>query len=373
MYRAFLWRRVCKYGLATLLAVPSLALASVPMVERSVVVMGAPLTFKVQGVSRVEASAAIEAAVTRVHALDDLMTTWRPEGELALVNAKLADRAAAERGVPLSPELAAYLVDALHWARKTRGVFDPSVGSLVDAWGLQSGGRVPTPDELETARAASGFEHASVEPGPGGDLAPRLRSEVAGIAFDLGAIGKGMALDAAAEVLRAHGIESALIDFGGQVLALGPPLDAPAWIVGITHPEKRQQMVFEIPLARGSVATSSNVERGLVVDGVSFGHILDPRTGRPAVTRASVSVLAPTATAADALASALIVGGIEETAGIVAREGGSWVLLEPSEDGEAPLCRASTDLSDHCADMQRRVFPHSGRSPHPGDPQETDQ
>ena len=70
---------------------------------------------------------------------------------------------------------------------------------------------------------------------------------------------------------------------------------------------------------------------------------------------------------------ALIVGGIEETAGIVAREGGSWVLLEPSEDGEAPLCRASTDLSDHCADMQRRVFPHSGRSPHPGDPQETDQ
>lgn len=343
------------------------------MVERSVVVMGAPLTFKINGPAPDEASAAIEAAIARVRALDDLMTTWRPEGELELVNAGLSREGAARRGVPLSPALAAYLVEALDWAKRTEGLFDPTLGALIDAWGVKSGGRIPGTQELASARAVSGHERALVDSGEGEDLAPRVRAEAAGLAFDLGAIGKGMALDAAAEVLRDHGIDSALVDFGGQVLALGPPDGAPGWLVGITHPADRQRAVLEIPLSRGSIATSSNVERGLVVDGVAVGHILDPRSGRPAPTRASVSVLAPTATAADALASALAVGGAAEAAEIVEREGGSWLVLEPSEEGSTLRCLASSDLSDHCAVLRGRAFLNSGRSPHPRDPQETHQ
>ena len=143
--------------------------------------------------------------------------------------------------------------------------------------------------------------------------------------------------------------------------------------MGITHPEDRERVVFEVPLSRGSLATSSNVERGLVVDGVAVGHLLDPRTGRPAPTRASASVVAPTATAADALASALAIGGPGEAADILAREGASWLLLEPGSGEASPLCRASSDLAIYCAAARGRASTHSGRSPHPGDPQETEQ
>ena len=129
--------------------------------------------------------------------------------------------------------------------------------------------------------------------------------------IDLGGIGKGIALDAAARVLRNRGVRRALLDFGGQVLAIGRPEGAPGWEVGIADPEDRGRAVAVLRIAGHSVATSANGERSVPTPHGTVGHLLDPAEQRPARFAGSVTVAAPDATSADALSTALFVKGPE--------------------------------------------------------------
>ncbi len=259
------------------------------------------------------AGAALDLALDRIAALEDVMTTWRKDGELARWNVACKEE---PRSVRVSQDLVSALDGARRWARRTEGFFNPAIGALVDAWGLKEGGRVPSDAEIDRARESSwhAFE------------VDRKRSTVRclapGVALDLGGYGKGFALDEAARVLRARGIDSALFNFGGQVLALDAPPGEPGWIVEIAHPDERLRPVAELVLRDRSVATSSNAERG---------HVLDPRTGRPAEWRAAVTVVARSAADADALSTALLVAGPERAPRLVGRKA-EFVALEAEGD-----------------------------------------
>ncbi|MDH3286034.1 MAG: FAD:protein FMN transferase, partial [Acidobacteriota bacterium] len=166
-------------------------------------------------------AAALDAALERVAALDDVMTTYRPEGELARLNRRVA-LASEEGRIPftarVSPDLFRALSGALSMAESTSGRFDPTVGPLVEVWGIRDGGRTASASEIERARSRTSFRHVSLDEDA---LAVTVRA--AGAAFDLGGYGKGFALDEAARVLRGRGIDRALLNFGGQVLALEAP------------------------------------------------------------------------------------------------------------------------------------------------------
>ncbi|MDQ7007448.1 MAG: FAD:protein FMN transferase [Acidobacteriota bacterium] len=242
---------------------------------------------------------ALDRALDRIAQLERVLTTWSADGELAALNARLAGASRAAV-YPVSSDLARALAVARRWAERSGGRFDPTVGVLSRAWGLGEGGREPTAGELAAAAARTGWRHYTVDPGRG-----RLRTLRTGLQFDLGGIGKGFALDEAARVLAARGLDGALFNFGGQVLATGPPPGERGWVVALADPRRRDRVMATVFVERGSVATSGASERYLTVGSARHAEIIDPLSGRPLPATGAVSVITPSATDADALSTAL--------------------------------------------------------------------
>ena len=293
-----------------------LVLSPLPVV-REAFLMGTTLRAEVTG-ERSAATAAIQQAFDTVAALELVLSTWREDSEIAALN-----RARPGETVQLSRGLADLLGEVEGWWRRTGGAFDPAVGALVDAWDLRGPGRVPTDNRLAEARNATGLEHFVFRRGDGYTLATR---EIPGAWLDTGGFGKGAALRAAAAKLRAAGIASAALNFGGQVMFLGAGPDRQGWLVPVAHPAHRHRPVAMLRVADASVSTSAQSERYVSVNGARYGHILDPRIGRPVPAWGSVTVVSTDPLVADVLSTALFVLGPQ--AGVIyARQHGIAALF----------------------------------------------
>jgi FAD:protein FMN transferase len=267
-------------------------------VERRLGLMGTELEIRVEAGDRAAALDASEAAVRALETAEARLSTWRDDGELARFN-----RAPVGVPVQLSPRLAAELLVVQHWWRETGGAFDPGIGELIAAWGLRTGGRVPTLDERERARDAGGLAALRLE---ADGRATRLRP---GLTIEEGGWGKGAGLDAALQALREDGkARAALLNLGGQVAIYSVGGEGMDWVVPIADPRDRRRAVVSLTLASGSVATSGNSEHGFEQGGVRYGHLLDPRTGAPARDFGSLTVWAPTGLAADCLSKLYVLG-----------------------------------------------------------------
>lgn len=277
-----------------MLAAPtSLRCEGYERVERSAYVMGTVLRLEVAGATRTCALAAAEAALAEIERLEAVLSSWREDSELGRLNASRTTVPS-----PASTELRGLLAEAAGWREATGGAFDPAIGALIDAWDFRGAGRVPATAELAAALQATGLA-ACYDVAVGRRLQERCW-------LDSGGFGKGAALRAAAGVLRAHGVSRATLDLGGQLQVLGPALP-----VAVAHPSERSRPVRALRVADASVATSAQSERFLELDGVRYGHVLDPRTGVPVAAWGSVTVVAADAFAADALSTALFVMGPE--------------------------------------------------------------
>lgn len=268
------------------------------VVERRLAAMGTSLVVEVEAAERSAALRASERAVLAIEAAERRLSTWTDAGELARLNA-----APPGARFDLSPELARELARARELHDLTGGAFDPSVGGLVRAWDLRGAGRVPSPAELEAARLPEGLAALELGLDERGPFARRARGE---LVLEEGAFGKGAGLDDALAALRAAGAQAAYLDLGGQIAVLGRPRR-----VAVAHPGERERALFAFELAAGSVATSGNSERAATASGERIGHLLDPRTGRPAANFGSVTVTAPDGFTADALSTACFVLGPE--------------------------------------------------------------
>ncbi len=269
-------------------------------VERRVHVMGTVLTATVEDPGLGTARQAAEAAVSAVERQDRLLTTWDPAAPMGTLNA-----APVGRPVAVDAAILPVLAEAQDWSRRTSRAFDPTVGALVDVWDLRGRGRIPGPEDLGEALGRCGPTAIAVDV-----QQATLTRYVEGAWMDTGAFGKGAALRVAADSLRTYGIRRALLDLGGQIFALASPGEIP-WDVSVAHPSRRDEAVAMLRLAGVSAATSGNSERGLWVDGVQVGHILDPRTGAPAPWWGSVTVVTADPLVADVLSTALYVMGPE--------------------------------------------------------------
>jgi thiamine biosynthesis lipoprotein len=251
----------------------------------------------------------LESVFAEVDRLEEVLSNWSPSSEITLLNQR-----AATGPVVCSIDLFEAIATALRWAEVTSGAFDPTIEPLVRQLGLR--GTAPTNGQAEPSRdggqrtsrllATVGWEHVLL------DARRRTaRFDASGVGIDLGGIGKGIALDAAARVVKEAGFEAALLDFGGQVLAIGESTAGGPWRVGIADPVERHDALGWVALENGSLATSGNAERSVAGSDGPTGHLLDPATGKPSSFQGSVTVLAPDATTADALSTALFVMGPE--------------------------------------------------------------
>lgn len=267
-----------------------LALLSAPAVEppgrdREVFAMGTRLKIHLEGAAPTAISENIIAEIGRIEAA---CSTWRPGSAWSRLNA------AGGQPVPLATEWIHLLARAKEWSEKTQGAFDPVLMALLEAWGTRSGGKTPDRAEQTRSLAASGRDQLVLDNAAG---TARLLDPGAGI--EEGAFLKGFALDAAHLKAKAFGNRKGWLDFGGQILAWGSPLE-----VEIADPVKRQVRRASLRLLDASLSTSGCSERGR--------HLLDPRTGIPCAAWGSVSVVAPFAFDADVLSTALYVLGPDE-------------------------------------------------------------
>ncbi len=300
-------------------ASPAASRSSSPtdIVTRRMGIMGTTLEVVVEAAGRESALRASERAVGALEAAEARLSTWRDDSELARLNA-----APAAAPFPLSRELARELTAVRRCWEETDGAFDPSVGGLVKAWGLRTGGRRPAPEELAAALAAVGLGVLRVEQGS----AVRGRE---GLLLEEGGFGKGAGLAAALEALVAdEAVQSAYLDLGGQVSVFSRgSRRGEEWTVALADPRQRNRPVVSLTIDRGSVSTSGNSERGIVVDGEALGHILDPRTGRPAPDFGSLTVWTDDPLRADCLSTGLSVMGPEAALDWAARHPGVEVLV----------------------------------------------
>jgi thiamine biosynthesis lipoprotein len=264
--------------------------------------MGTTLQIGAQAPSRRDAIQAIEKAFQAVRDADSLLSTWRGDSEMARVN-----RASPGTTVTLSADLSNALLEAVRWCRATGGAFDPAVGALVDAWELRGSGRVPTPAALVRARAATGINRFVFS-----NSGRSVTRTHASAWIDTGAFGKGVALRNAEKALRRASVARARLNFGGQVLVLGPDSNNKEWLIPVADPTQRDRPVSWLRLQDASISTSSQSQRFVTVGGRRFGHILDPRTGQPVPAWGSVSVIAKDPVVADVVSTALLVLGPDQ-------------------------------------------------------------
>lgn len=272
-------------------------LAATPVtVTREVAAMGTSLRISVAADDRATALAASEKVVRAVEAADARLSTWGRGGELETLN-----HAPPGTWLRLTPELLRDLEAARRWWRESGGTFDPGVASLVEVWDLRGAGRVPQTAGLELARRSAGFGFLEI-------LEDRARRLDAGFGLDEGGFGKGAALGDGARAAFSAGATCVELDFGGQLLIRGVCEER---FIAVADPRDRDRVMASLPLRSGSVATSGASERFVEVDDEVLGHILDPRTGRPAPGWGSVTVIAQDPVAADCVATALFVMGPE--------------------------------------------------------------
>ena len=304
-------------------------------VEREAYLMGTVCTIRGEALDRQAGLAAIEAGFAAIRASEALLSTWRADTPLSLLG-----QAPSGRPVPVPAELARALSAARAIWNLTGGAFDPAIGALVSAWDLRGAGRIPTPEQLVTARSRSGMQHVVVD-----RAAARVTVQVQGLSFDAGGFGKGEGLARAATALTAAGLRNWMIDFGGQVMVAG---EGPARDIPVAHPRHRDRPLATVRLQGATAATSSSSEKP--------GHILDPRSGRPVQFTGSVTVIGQDPLQVDALSTGLFVLGPAKGLALVAGVAGVEALYLVFRDGRW-VAHASPGMGDLLVDLQVPLEP----------------
>jgi thiamine biosynthesis lipoprotein len=273
--------------------------------------MGTRWEIVLPGTDRVRLTAAAEAVLDEVERLEVQLSRFRPESDISGINAT-----AWQEPVRVEPRLFELLRLAQEVNRATDGAFDLTVGPLLRAWGfVGKGGALPDPEELERARAVVGADLIDLDEE---NLTIRFRCE--GVSLDLGAIGKGCAIDRARELLEDAGVTSALIHGGtSTAFGMGTPPGAPSWRVALRNPRGGERDICgEVLLTDRALSVSAPHNKAFQVGDRRYGHVLDPRTGEPTQGALLAAVAHESATLTDALSTALLVLGAEGLATVAA-------------------------------------------------------
>ncbi len=239
---------------------------------------------------------AIEAAFEEMKKVDALMSTYKENSEVSILNREGENH--------LSAETLQVIREAINFSEITGGAFDITCKPLINLWKKAKKEQViPSPQEIKEALSLVGYEKILLE----GDM---IRFEQKGMQIDLGGIAKGYAVDRAIEALRKNGIRRALVNAGGDLYALGNGPGDEKWQVGIQDPREEDKLLDIIKVKDVGVATSGDYQRYFTIEGKRLSHIVNPKTGQTVQdVPMSVTVIALHATTTDALATGVFVLG----------------------------------------------------------------
>ncbi len=238
--------------------------------------------------------AAIQECIDAVfQEINHTFNDWNPDSELSKLSG-----AESNTWIPLSPELYAHLVEVDRLVRLSQGLFDPTVGKRIRLWKDNlNHGTLPSPTEIESCPVGWNLLELADQ---------KLLWHKPGVALDLGGVAKGLAVDRIVEDLVSIGLPNVYVDWGGEIRVAGRHPAGRPWTVAVTELSAAEPHIYQ--LENSAIATSGDYAQAWTIDGTTYTHILDPRTGSPLQPHsgaiASVTVIAPTTVMADALATA---------------------------------------------------------------------
>ncbi|HTL55228.1 MAG TPA: FAD:protein FMN transferase [Candidatus Limnocylindrales bacterium] len=315
-----------------------------PLVTLARHAMATRFEMVLHGENSVALRAAGEEALEEIDRLEAQLSVFRPSSEIAHLNAR-----ASRESVRVTPRLFGLLQRARALYEESGGAFDITIAPLVRCWGFMGGsGRLPTEEEVARTRAVIGMDLVELRPE---DFTVRFLRE--GVMLDLGAIGKGYAIEQAAELLRDAGITNALLHGGTSTIqAIGHPADSESWQIALTSPDigfaglsgiapvKDPDSTPQIghaamvPLNDEALSVSAVWGKYFRDDEKAYGHIIDPRTGRPASQAVMAVVALASATDTDALSTALLTVGPDGHDALVKSRQSIRTLVIAQTDGQ---------------------------------------
>ena len=263
---------------------------------------------------------AARAAYRRFAELDAMMSDYRADSELS----ELCEKA-VERAVEVSPDLFAVLWRAQEVAQRSIGAFDVTVGNLVQLWRkARKTGVFPLESERRAALALTGWQKITLDPNK-----RTVKLATTGMRLDLGGIAKGYADDSAIEVLRHHGIRSALISAGGDIVVSNAPPNETGWHIEIENPAPNAPKY--VLLANKAISTSGDKFQFVEFDGKRYSHVVDPKTGLGLTEHWTGTVIANDGLTSDSLSTAVTVLGAEPAAKLLKLYRGATMSLRRVE------------------------------------------
>ena len=311
-----------RFALAVTLLLASGGTARAEWYAREEAIMGTRIAVEVWQDDPAAAESSIDAVIAEMRRIDELMSVYKPESQVSVVN-----RDAATRPVKVDPELAALIARALEYSEMSDGAFDITYASVGYLYDYRAHKR-PTEAEIQAALPGISWRHVIVD-----EAASTIRFTQPGVRIDLGGIAKGHAVDTSIALLKSGGVTNATVTAGGDSRILGDRRGRP-WVVGIRHPDDRERVIARIPLEDAAISTSGDYERFFDEGGVRYHHIIDPKTGKSPHGIRSVTVIAPTSTLAEGLTKSVFIMG----------PGRGLALIERQPDCDAVVVTAEGEV-----------------------------
>ncbi len=270
--------------------------------KRTLKLMGSRFDITVVAKDTTQANVDIDIAVSEITRIEKLISSWDPNSQTSEIN-----RNAGIKPVVVDKELFDLIARAISISKLTDGAFDISYASMDKIWKFDGSMKeMPSEETIKASVEKVGYQNIVLDVA---NSSVFLRKKEMKIGF--GAIGKGYAADKAKSLLIEKGVVSGIINASGDMNTWGKQVNGEEWKVAITNPLNKNKAFALLPITNGAVVTSGNYEKQVTFNGIRYTHIIDPRTGYPSSGLISVTVFAPKAELADALATSVFVMGKE--------------------------------------------------------------
>ena len=293
--------------------------------KRAQMHMGTLVTLTVVAPHSSVSEQAMRAGFNEIKRLEQLLSTWRPDTELSLVNAE-----AGRRAVKVSQETLELVIRSLDMANLTHGGFNIALGPAVQAWSVTERQHVPDDLELQQLKPLVDWRSIQVNKVTETIFLPRK-----GMRIDVGGIGKGYAADRVVAEMKRAGARGGVVAISGDIKTFGVLPEGNGFPVGIKHPRKEGELIAIVELKDEAISTAGDYERFFVRDGVRYHHILSSQTLQPARACQSVTIIAKEGVVADGLDTGIFVLGPEE----------GMTLVESLPDVEAIIIDAEGTMT----------------------------
>ncbi|GGF73820.1 FAD:protein FMN transferase [Wenyingzhuangia marina] len=264
--------------------------------------MGSRFDITVVAENETQGNEYIQLAIEEIQRIEKLISSWDPKSNTSKINAN-----AGIKPVKTSPELVGLIERCTKISQITDGAFDITYASMDKIWKFDgSVTEMPSPEKVKASVSKVGYQNIVID-----KLNQTVFLKKVGMKIGFGAVGKGYAADVAKKLLMRKGVKAGIINASGDMNTWGIQPNGDFWEVAITNPKDKTKAFGMLPIHNNAVVTSGNYEKFILINGKRYTHIIDPRTGYPAHGLSSVTIFAPKAELADALATSVFVMGKE--------------------------------------------------------------